>query len=55
VLVALSWEPAQLFLIAAVPTLAASITAYVLMRMLDSVGARTARSFDDANAAASLR
>jgi AAHS family 4-hydroxybenzoate transporter-like MFS transporter len=34
VLVALHWQPGHLFLIAAVPTFVASMTAYVLMTML---------------------
>jgi AAHS family 4-hydroxybenzoate transporter-like MFS transporter len=33
-LVAMQWQPHQLFMIAAVPTVAAAIMAYVLMRML---------------------
>jgi len=55
VLVALSFQPTQLFLIAAVPTLAAGITAYVLMRMLGSASATPVSSLGDVNAAAPVR
>jgi len=52
VLVAFHWQPAQLFLIAAVPTLVASITAYVLMTMLRTSAASPAKSLGDAKALA---
>lgn len=54
-LVALNWQPGRLFLVAAVPTLAASIMAYVLMRMLAGRSANPASSLGDASAAASVR
>jgi len=52
VLVAFHWQPAQLFLIAAVPTLVASLTAYVLMTMLRKSAASPASSLGDAKALA---
>ena len=51
-LVAFHWQPAHLFLIAAVPTLVASLTAYVLMTMLRKSDARPASSLGDAKALA---
>jgi AAHS family 4-hydroxybenzoate transporter-like MFS transporter len=55
VLVAFHWQPGQLFLIAAVPTLIASIMAYVLMRMLGRSATNPASSLGDVTAAASAR
>lgn len=53
VLVAFHWQPGQLFLIAAAPTLVASIMAYVLMGLLERSGAKPASSPGDVEAAAS--
>jgi MFS transporter, AAHS family, 4-hydroxybenzoate transporter len=55
VLVAFHWQPGQLFLIAAAPTLIASLMAYVLMRMLTRSGANAASSLGDVTATASAR
>ncbi len=48
ILVAFHWQPAHLFLIAAVPTLVASVTAYVLMTMLRTSNAGPSKSLGDA-------
>jgi len=51
VLVAFHWQPGQLFPVAVAPALAASITAYLLMRMLGISKASPASSLGDVKAA----
>ena len=52
VLVAFQWQPGQLFLVAAAPTLVASIMAYVLMSLLRKSNASPVSSLGDVEAVA---